>query len=140
MKSFRLHELMINYYGKALKLHAIIPIAHRDKGRLKVMITFDNKKLEWDAILDRYRRDAPSVMCVAVYNHLEPTTKGEIFRTRPHNAIPSKKYPKVLCSKPVGIIRHYLFKEKDDHLIPAFQIDRYARNDRETEKFFPKDF
>ena len=52
--------------------------------------------------------DAPSV--VTRMTGIQPswaTTKGEIFRTRPHNAIPGKVY---------------------------------ARNDRETEKLFPKDF
>ncbi len=49
------------------------------------MITFDNKKLEWDAIfwIDT-EEDAPSV--VTRMTGIQPswaTTKGEIFRTIP---------------------------------------------------------
>ena len=62
------------------------------------------------------------------------TTKGEIFRTRPHNAIPSElEYPESSLKQNLWELYGTAYFEKDDHLIPFKSIDS-ARNDRETEK------
>ena len=62
------------------------------------------------------------------------TTKGEIFRTRPHNAIPGKVIPgKFFKQNLWGIGTAYF--EKDDHLIPFKSIDMLEMIEKQKSSF-----
>ena len=89
------------------------------------MAEFNDKIIEMgcDFWIDT-EEDAPSV--VTRMTGIQPswaTTKGEIFRTRPHNAIPGKVIPGKFFKQNLWELSGTAYFEKDDHLIPFKSID-----------------
>ena len=80
--------------------------------------------------------DAPSV--VTRMTGIQPswaTTKGEIFRTRPHNAIPSKVIPGKFFKQNLWELSGTAYFEKDDHLIPFKSIDMLEMIEKQKSSF-----
>ena len=80
--------------------------------------------------------DAPSV--VTRMTGIQPswaTTKGEIFRTRPHNAIPGKVIPGKFFKQNLWELSGTAYFEKDDHLIPFKSIDMLEMIEKQKSSF-----
>ncbi|WP_418930170.1 DUF4279 domain-containing protein, partial [Barnesiella intestinihominis] len=101
------------------------------------MVTFNDKIIEMgcDFWIDT-EEDAPSV--VTRMTGIQPswaTTKGEIFRTRPHNAIPSKEIPGKFFKQNLWELSGTAYFEKDDHLIPFKSIDMLEMIEKQKSSF-----
>ena len=101
------------------------------------MITFNDKIIEMgcDFWIDT-EEDAPSV--VTRMTGIQPswaTTKGEIFRTRPHNTIPSKEIPGKFFKQNLWELSGTTYFEKDDHLIPFKSIDMLEMIEKQKSSF-----